>query len=124
VTPRSYTDRRSGNRFLRFDAQPGPLLVNYKAEVETHTLEPDTTLTERPVGQVPDDIFRYLLATRYCESDVLSNEVVRMFGHLPAGYPRVAAITEWIRTQITYKPGSSHSNTTAHEVLEQRAGVC
>jgi transglutaminase-like putative cysteine protease len=117
VTPRSYTDRRSGNRFVRFDAQPGPLLVNYKAEVETHTLEPDTTLTERPVGQVPDDIFRYLLATR-------CGEVVRMFGNLPSGYARVAAITEWIRTQITYKPGSTHSNTTAHEVLEQRAGVC
>ena len=44
VTPRAFTDPRSGNRFLRFDAQPGPLLVNYKAEVETHTLEPDTTV--------------------------------------------------------------------------------
>jgi transglutaminase-like putative cysteine protease len=124
VTPRSYTDPRSGNRFLRFDAQPGPLLVNYKAEVETHTLEPDTTLMERPVGQVPDDVFRYLLATRYCESDLLSNEVVRMFGHLPAGYARVRALTEWVRTEITYKPGSTNSNSTAQEVLQQRAGVC
>jgi transglutaminase-like putative cysteine protease len=124
VMPRSYTDPVSGNRFLRFDAQPGPLLVNYKAEVETHTVEPDTSLVERPVGQVPDDVFRYLLATRYCESDVLSNEIVRMFGHLPPGYARVRAITEWIRTEITYKPGSTNSNSTAHEVLQQRAGVC
>ena len=124
VVPRSYTDPRSGNRFLRFDAQPGPLLVNYKAEVETHTDEPDTSLRERPVGQVPDDVFRYLLATRYCESDVLSNEVVRMFGNVPAGYGRVRAITEWIRTEIAYKPGSTNSNSTAHEVLQQRAGVC
>ncbi|MCG2594549.1 transglutaminase family protein [Ramlibacter sp. XY19] len=124
VMPRSYTDPRSGNRFLRFDAQPGPLLVNYKAEVETHTVEPDTTLVERPVGQVPDDVFRYLLATRYCESDLLSNEIVRMFGHLPSGYARVRAITEWIRTEITYKPGSTNSNSTAQEVLAQRAGVC
>jgi transglutaminase-like putative cysteine protease len=124
VTPRSHTDPRSGNRFLRFDAQPGPLLVNYKAEVETHTQEPDTTLRERPVGQVPDDVFRYLLATRYCESDVLCADVVRMFGHLPAGYARVKAIEEWIRTEITYKPGSTNSNSTANEVLQQRAGVC
>ena len=26
-----HTDPRSGNRFIRFDAQPGPLKVNYKA---------------------------------------------------------------------------------------------
>jgi transglutaminase-like putative cysteine protease len=124
VAPRSYTDPRSGNRFLRFDAQPGALLVNYKAEVETHTQEPNTALAERPVGQVPDDIFRYLLATRYCESDMLCGEVVRMFGHLPAGYGRVKAIEEWIRTEISYQPGSTNSNSTAHEVLQQRAGVC
>ena len=124
VTPHSYTDPRSGNRFIRFDAQPGPLRVNYKAEVEVHTAPPDAALRELPVGQVPDDIFPYLLATRYCESDVLCGEVVRMFGHLPTGYARVRAIEEWIRGNISYKPGSTNSNSTAQEVFEQRAGVC
>ncbi|HSV81958.1 MAG TPA: transglutaminase family protein [Ramlibacter sp.] len=122
--PHSYTDPRSGNRFLRFDAKPGPLHVSYKAEVEVHTPAPDTSLIERPVSRVPDDILPYLLATRYCESDVLCADVVRMFGQLPPGYGRVKAIEEWIRQQIAYKPGSSHSNTTAGEVLAQRAGVC
>ena len=124
VTPRSYTDPRSGNRFLRFDAAPGPLSVQYKAEVEVHTPPPDVTLRELPVAQVPDDIFPYLLATRYCESDVLCNEVVRMFGNHPTGYARVRAIEEWIRSEIQYKPGSTNSNSTAQEVFEQRAGVC
>lgn len=124
VVPHSYIDPRSGNRFLRFDAQPGPLRVHYKAEVEVHTPAPDPTLRERPVGQVPDEIFPYLLATRYCESDVLCGEVVRMFGHLPPGFARVRAIEEWIRRHIAYKPGSSDSNTTAHQVFEQLAGVC
>lgn len=124
VTPRSTTDARSGNRFLRFDAQPGPLRVDYKAEVEVHTPQPDPALRETPVGQVPDDIFPYLLATRYCESDVLCGEVVRMFGQLAPGYQRVRALTDWIRSEIAYKPGSTHSTTTAQEVFEQRAGVC
>lgn len=124
VTPRSTTDARSGNRFIRFDAQPGLLRVDYKAEVEVHTPQPDPALRETPVGQVPDDIFPYLLATRYCESDVLCGEVVRMFGQLPPGYQRVRAITEWIRGEIAYRPGSTHSTTTAQEVFEQRAGVC
>jgi transglutaminase-like putative cysteine protease len=124
ATPHSYTDPRSGNRFIRFDAQPGPLRVDYKAEVELHTIAPDTSLRETPVARVPDDIFPYLLATRYCESDLLCSEVVRMFGGLPPGYARVHAVAEWIRKEITYKPGSSNSNTGAQQVFEQRAGVC
>ena len=124
VAPHSWVDARSGNRFIRFDAQPGPLKVNYKAEVEVHTPAPDTSLRETPVNRVPDDIFPYLLATRYCESDVLCGEVVRMFGDLPPGFARVRAIEEWIRRNITYKPGSTHSTTTAQEVFAQRAGVC
>jgi transglutaminase-like putative cysteine protease len=124
VAPHGYTDPRSGNRFIRFDAQPGPLLVNYKAEVEVHTTPPDPALRETPVGEVPDEIFPYLLATRYCESDLLCGEVVRMFGQLPAGFERVRAIEEWIRREITYRPGSTDSNTTAQQVFAQRAGVC
>ena len=124
VNPHSYTEPRSGNRFIRFDAAPGPLAVRYKAEVEVHTRASDTTLRETPVNQVPDDIFPYLLATRYCESDVLGNEVVRLFGNAPPGYARVRAIEEWIRREVVYRPGSTDSNTTAQQVYQQRAGVC
>jgi transglutaminase-like putative cysteine protease len=124
VDPHSYTDPRSGNRFIRFDAAPGPLIVNYKAEVEVHTPVPDTSLREMPVGEVPDEIFPYLMATRYCESDVLCGEIVKMFGEVAPGYGRVKAVQDWIHQNIKYTPGSTDSNTTAHEVLQQRAGVC
>ncbi|GAB3662782.1 transglutaminase-like domain-containing protein [Ramlibacter alkalitolerans] len=124
VTPHSSMDGASGNRYIRFDAGPGPLKVNYKAEVEVNTPQPDAGLRETPVGQVPDEIFPYLLATRYCESDVLCGEVVRMFGGVPPGIGRVHAIVEWIRRNIQYKPLSTHSTTTAQEVFQQRAGVC
>lgn len=124
VHPHSYTDPRSGNRFIRFDAQPGPLKVSYKAEVEVHTPPPDTTLRETPVGQVPDEILPYLLATRYCESDLMCNEALRLFGHLPPGYARVRAIEDWVRHNIAYVAGSTNSNTTAQQVHEQRKGVC
>lgn len=124
VTPHSYTDPRSGNRFIRFDAQPGPLSVNYKAEVEVHTPEPDPSLRERPVSGVPDEIFPYLLATRYCESDLMSNEAVRLFGHMPPGFARVRAIEEWVRHNVLYEAGSTNSNSTAQQVYQQRKGVC
>ncbi|HEX7892015.1 MAG TPA: transglutaminase family protein [Ramlibacter sp.] len=124
VHPHSHTDPRSGNRFIRFDAQPGPLKVNYKAEVEVHTPPPDTALRETPVGRVPDEIFPYLLATRYCESDLMCNEALRLFGHLPPGYARVHAIVEWVQRHVRYQAGSTNSNTTAQQVVEQCRGVC
>ena len=124
VLPRSFIDPRSGNRFIRFDAQPGPLHVNYKAEVEVHAAPIDPSLPELPVGQVPDDIFKFLLPTRYCESDVMCQTAGGLFGNHPRGIARVEAIVQWIRKEIRYQPGSTCSTTTAHEVFSQRAGVC
>jgi transglutaminase-like putative cysteine protease len=124
VAPHRHADPRSGNRFIRFDAEPGPLRVDYKAEVEVHTPAADVALRETPVAQIPDEIFPYLLATRYCESDVLCGEVVRLFGNIAPGYSRVRAIEEWIRKEIRYQAGSTNSNTTAQEAFEQRTGVC
>ena len=124
VLPHTLVDPRSGNRFIRFDAAPGPLLVNYKAEVQVHCEPSDPSLPEVRVGDVPDDVFRYLLPTRYCESDVLANVAQKMFGQLEPGYGRVQQISDWIHREITYQPGSSNSTTTAQEVFVQRAGVC
>ncbi|MGE4240101.1 transglutaminase-like domain-containing protein [Ramlibacter sp.] len=124
VQPRSYTDARSGNRFIRFDAAPGPLLVNYKAEVEVLTEDVEESLAELPVTQIPDDVFPYLMPTRYCESDVLCVAANKMFGAMAPGVSRVRAIVEWIHSNITYAPGSTCSTTTAQEVFIQRTGVC
>jgi len=124
VAVHRFTDERSGNRFIRFDASPGPLLVNYRAEVEVHAPAVDPHLPEVPVGQVPDDIFPYLLATRYCESDVMCAVAQKMFGQLPPGIARVRQIVDWVHSEVTYRPGSTDSTTTAQEVFVKRAGVC
>ncbi|WP_367181230.1 transglutaminase family protein [uncultured Ramlibacter sp.] len=124
VAVHSFTDPGSGNRFFRFDAQPGPLLVGYKAQVEVYSQQIDEHLPEAPVGQVPDDIFHYLMPSRYCESDVLGSAAQQLFGNEPPGLSRVRTIVEWIHESISYRPGSSNSTTTAQEVFVQRAGVC
>jgi transglutaminase-like putative cysteine protease len=124
VAMHSYTDARSGNRFFRFDAPPGPLLVNYRADVEVYSEHVDEHLPETPVGEVPDDIFHYLMPTRYCESDVLAGAAQQMFGSEPPGIGRVRGIVSWIHDAIRYEPGSTNSTTTAQEVFVQRTGVC
>ncbi|HSW20974.1 MAG TPA: transglutaminase family protein [Ramlibacter sp.] len=124
VKPHAFTDAISGNRFVRFDAQPGPLLVNYRADVEV-TFDPvGDDVPETPVGQVPDEVFRYLLPTRYCESDVLGTVAQQLFGDGPSGIERVRRVVRWINQSIVYLPGSSTSTTTAQEVFVRRAGVC
>jgi transglutaminase-like putative cysteine protease len=124
VSLHSFTDTRSGNRFFRFDAPPGSLLVNYKADVEVDAAQVNEPLPETPLGKVPDAVFRYLMATRYCESDVLAGAAQQLFGQAPPGISRVRTIVQWIHDSIAYRPGSTNSMTTAQEVFVRRAGVC
>jgi transglutaminase-like putative cysteine protease len=120
----SFTDEVSGNRFFRFDAPPGHLLVDYKADVEVYSEHVDEHLAETPVGEVPDAIFHYLMPTRFCESDVLGSAAQQMFGNEAPGIGRVRKVVEWIHDSIEYRVGSSNSTTTAQDVFVQRAGVC
>jgi transglutaminase-like putative cysteine protease len=124
VAVHAFSDHGSGNRFFRFDAAPGLLLVNYKADVEVYSEHVDEQLPETPVSEVPDEIFHYLMPTRYCESDVLCPAVQQLFGEEPTGIARVRKIVKWIHDHVTYQPGSTDSTTTAQEVFVKRAGVC
>ena len=124
IPMRGYSDPNSGNRFIRFDAQPGPLEVSYQATVRRRPIEPAAGLREVPVSDVPDEVLRYMMPSRYCESDVMSRSAQQIFGRLAPGYERVQAVTEWVRDSIAYLPGSTTSTTTAQEVFVLRAGVC
>ena len=121
---RTYADAHSGNRFLRLQARPGPFKVIYRALVGKAADPPDTMAPEVPVHAIPDDVLRFLMPTRYCESDHLAPAAQQMFGALPQGYSRVQAISEWVRNNIEYRIGSTNATTTARDVFVQRAGVC
>lgn len=121
---RTYTDAQSGNRFLRFQAPPGPLRLVYRALVD-RLIEPrDLQAPEVPVHDLPDELLHYLTPTRYCESDHLGPNAAELFGQLPQGYARVQAVCDWVRGNIDYRIGSTNATTTAREVFVQRAGVC
>ena len=123
VVARCFEDPQFGHRLLRFDAPPGPLALNYKADVQVLQHD-DRVLEESPVREIPDEIFHYLLPSRYCESDVLCAAAQKMFGDLQPGVSRVRKVVDWIRDNVTYRSGSTNSMTTARDVFVQRAGVC
>ena len=128
ITPsmkvRTFCDERSGNRFVRLDAPKGVLSINYHASIELVGASIPLHLEEAAVTSVPDDVLRYLMPSRYCESDVMSRVAQQLFGHLSPGLSRVRAVESWIHESILYLPGFSNSTTTAQEVFVQRAGVC
>jgi len=122
---RRFTDRSSGNRYFRLhQPDPGPLHVRYQAIVQLTPKITDDNAPEVPIADLPEDVLQYLMATRYCESDLIGRTAERTFGAVTPGYPRVRAIAEWIKTHIDYEVGSSNSLTSARDVLVARAGVC
>jgi transglutaminase-like putative cysteine protease len=121
---RSYEDPHSGNRFLRLSAEPGDFSLSYRALVDRHIDPVDPEAPEVPVAELPDEVLRFLMPTRYCESDHLAPVALQTFGDLPPGHRRVQAVADWVREHIDYRIGSSTPMTTARDVFVQRAGVC
>ncbi len=116
-----------GNRYQSLLAQPGTLRITTRATVETPdtvAAAPHATLT--PIVDLPPNVLTFLLPSRYCHTDntALNEQALRIVGDLPAGYPQVAAIHDWIHTHIKYQSGNSTSATTAYDTLQQGAGVC
>lgn len=121
---RRFTDASGENRHFRLHADTGSLSLHYRARVALNRAANDLAATEVPIARLPDEVLRYLVPTRYCESDLLHGTAVRTFGMLPPGHSRVEAISRWIRENIEYEIGSSSTATTARDVLINRAGVC
>ena len=73
---------------------------------------------------LPDDVIVYLLGSRYCETDRLSDIAWDLFGATPLGWPRVQAIVDYVHEHITF--GYEHARATkgAYEAWEEGRGVC
>jgi len=121
---RTYEDPHIGHRFLRVQAAPGALNLRYRARVRVARPRRNLHAEELPIAALPDEVLHNLMATRYCESDLLGPAAIKLFGGLSPGYSRVAAICDWIQRNVDYRAGSSDTTTTACDVFLRRTGVC
>jgi transglutaminase-like putative cysteine protease len=120
-----WTMPETGNRYLRVIVQPGDLSLKYEAEVNLQPiLEAPEAVTEIPAAQLPFHVLPHLYPSRYCQSDKLQRFAKNMFGNLPAGYPKVNGICNWIRENVEYQSGVSDALTSAFDIVTERAGVC
>ena len=115
-----------GNRCSRFMAQAGALrLSNTTLIWDSGTADPvNPDAREIPVQELPHEILRYLLNSRYCEVDRFSTIALELFGARPRGWSRVQAVCDWVHSRVTFGYEYARSTKSALDVYTERFGVC
>ena len=115
-----------GNQCMRLQAPPGTLRLSANGLVEDPgTAEPAFWgARETPIGELPPDTLMYMLPSRYCESDLLAPEALRLFGHLVPGWSRVQAICDFVHQYVTFGYSYARPTKTALETYNEGQGVC
>jgi transglutaminase-like putative cysteine protease len=121
----SYRDM-FGNTCRRFKAPSGDMTIRSDGVMEdSGALDPFVPeADEDPVGLLPDDTLVYLMGSRYCQTDQLSQIAWDRFGLTPPGWGRVQAICDFVNTQINFDYLSASSTRGALEAYHGRIGVC
>jgi transglutaminase-like putative cysteine protease len=73
---------------------------------------------------LPVDALIYLLGSRYCETDRLSEIAWPLFGQIPKGWPLVQAICDFVHERITFGYEHASPTKTAWDAYTERRGVC
>ena len=115
-----------GNQCGRLVAPAGRLRLWDDAIVEDSG-RPDAIAPpaeQHAIEDLPHEILVYLLASRHCEVDRLSEIAWGLFGAAPMGWGRVQAICRWVHENVHFGYEFSRPTKTAHDVYMERTGVC
>ncbi len=100
--------------------------------IATDAVIRDSGLTDVPapeVGQTPvealaDETIPFLLGSRYCDTDLLSEEAWRLFEHTPSGRARVQAICDFVHRHIRFDYLQARATRSAAQAYSEGVGVC
>ena len=115
-----------GNRCHRLTAPAGRLRL-WNSFVVEHSGEADSavwTARQHLIEELPGETLPFLLASRYCEVDMLSDIAWQLFGHTPLGWARVQAISDWVHQHVRYDAEFARPTKTAYDVYQDGGGVC
>jgi len=125
VEARNYIDS-FGNACSRILAPPGLLEITTDFVIYDDG-QPDPTpigAHQHAIQDLPDDVLVFLLGSRYCETEVLSDFAWATFGGVEPGWPRVEAITDFVHNHIAFDYSKADLLRTAHGGYLDRVGVC
>ena len=115
-----------GNTASRIFAPAGVIRMTYDAVVKDSGL-PDVVQADaqqHAVQDLPVEVLPFLLNSRYCEVDVLSDIAWNLFDKTPLGWPRVQAVVDWCHKNVTFGYAFARPTKTAFDVYRERQGVC
>jgi transglutaminase-like putative cysteine protease len=115
-----------GNLRTRTIAPAGTLRLASDFVIEDSGLPDEVApwASEVPIAQLPDEAMTFLLGSRYCETDRLSEMAWALFGGTPRGWSRVQAIVDYVHNRLTFGYQFARATRTAWEAHEERVGVC
>ena len=115
-----------GNICTRLVAPPGLLEIRNDFVIADSGL-PDEVVPDAPqwdVAALPDETLLYLLGSRYCDSQKLSDLAWSQFGGINGGWQRVQAICDYVHNHIEFGYHHARCDRTASEGHAERIGVC
>ena len=115
-----------GNICTRILAPPGEIQIKSDFVIADSGL-PDAVNPQAAqllVERLPDDVLAYLVGSRYCDTQKLSDFAWSTFGAAPAGWRRVQTICDYVHDRIAFSYSQARSDRTASEAHDERTGVC
>ena len=115
-----------GNWCTRIVAPKGRMRISADAIVND-TGAPDAVFPQArqlPVQDLPEETLLFLLGSRYCETDRLSETAWKLFGQAPTGWGRVQAICDYVHRHIEFGYKHARMTRTALEAFHDKTGVC
>jgi transglutaminase-like putative cysteine protease len=115
-----------GNWCNRIVAPAGRIQLSAKGIVND-TGKPDRVASgaqQHSVEDLPDEALVFLLGSRYCETDRLSEIAWSLFGKTPLGWSRVQAICDYVHQHLAFCYEHARATRTAWEAYCDRTGVC
>lgn len=115
-----------GNTCRRVVAPAGSFRLRCDCTIASGS-DPDPVrpdLRETPIADLPDEVVMYLLGSRYCETDRLSQFAWDTFGAVAPGHARVQAICDYVHNHIRFDYMKARATRTAFEAWQEQTGVC
>lgn len=120
-----YTDV-FGNACTRIVAPPGLTTISTEFDIYDSG-QPDIVpydAVQHEIKDLPDDVLVFLLGSRYCDTDRLSDFAWANFSNTPLGWPRVQAITDFVHNHIRFDYRNADLLRTAYGGFVDQTGVC
>ena len=76
------------------------------------------------VQDLPEETLLFLMGSRYCETDRLSETAWKLFGTGPSGWGRVQAICDYVHRHVVFGYEHARMTRTALEAFYDKTGVC